>query len=169
MKRTGLALAMLAGAMLVPASVVAHCEIPCGIYGDQMRVDEIAEHITTIEKSMKQIVELGQADEPNWNQLVRWINNKELHANKIQRIVAQYFLHQRVKPADPDDSSAYKKYTTQLALLHQIAVHAMKAKQTTDLEHIAKLRSLLEKFKAAYFGPQKQAHLREHHGRGHSQ
>lgn len=29
----------------------AHCEIPCGIYDDQMRVNMIGEHITTIEKS----------------------------------------------------------------------------------------------------------------------
>ncbi|MGM0485393.1 MAG: superoxide dismutase [Ni] [Planctomycetota bacterium] len=165
MKRRELALVLLAGVMLVPASVSAHCEIPCGIYGDQMRVDQIAEHITTVDKSMKKITELGQADEPNWNQLVRWVNNKELHANKIQGIVSEYFLHQRVKPADPSDSDAYTAYTTQLALLHQIAVHAMKAKQTTDLEHVVQLRSLLEKFKAAYFDPEKQAHLHEHHAR----
>ncbi len=26
----------------------AHCEIPCGIYDDEMRINMIAEHITTI-------------------------------------------------------------------------------------------------------------------------
>ncbi|MFW6169465.1 MAG: superoxide dismutase [Ni] [Planctomycetota bacterium] len=163
MKRRRLAFTLLAMAILVPASVWAHCEIPCGIYGDHMRVHQIAEDIATIEKSMKQIKELGQAEEPNWNQLVRWINNKDLHANKIQRIVSEYFLHQRVKPADPSDSAEYEEYTKQLALLHQIAVHAMKAKQTTELEHVDQLRSLLKKFKTAYFGPEEQAHLHEHH------
>ena len=33
----------------------SHCEIPCGIYDDEMRVRMIAEHVTTIEKSMKSI------------------------------------------------------------------------------------------------------------------
>lgn len=167
MKRRGLTFTLLAAVMLVPASVWAHCEIPCGIYGDQMRIEQIAEDITTVEKSMKQIKELGQADEPNWNQLVRWVHNKEVHANKIQRVVSEYFLHQRVKPADPSDAAAYKEYTDQLVLLHQIAVHAMKAKQTTDLEHVAQLRSLLKKFQNAYFGPEEQAHLHEHHDHAH--
>ena len=31
----------------------AHCEIPCGIYGDSVRIALIYEHITTVEKSMK--------------------------------------------------------------------------------------------------------------------
>ena len=42
------------------ARVGAHCEIPCGIYDDQLRADLIAEHATTIEKSMKKIVELSK-------------------------------------------------------------------------------------------------------------
>ena len=56
----------------------AHCEIPCGIYDDQMRTKLIAEHATTIEKSMKEI----QAA-PNQNQAVRWVMNKEKHADEL--------------------------------------------------------------------------------------
>jgi hypothetical protein len=37
-------------------------------------------------------------------------------------------------------------------LLHHIQVHAMKAKQTTDLSHIEHLRTLVKKFRAVYFG-----------------
>ena len=37
----------------------AHCEIPCGIYDDEMRIKMLAEHVTTIEKSMAQIQELS--------------------------------------------------------------------------------------------------------------
>jgi len=36
--------------------IFSHCEIPCGIYDDPMRLDMMAEHIGTIEKSMKQIL-----------------------------------------------------------------------------------------------------------------
>jgi len=54
----------------------AHCEIPCGIYDDQMRIRFIAEDITTIEKAMKQIDELSAKVPLNYNQLVRWISNK---------------------------------------------------------------------------------------------
>lgn len=129
----------------------AHCEVPCGIYGDSLRVELIKEHITTIEKSMKMIEELSKAETVNYNQLVRWVNNKEEHAEKLQEIVSQYFLHQRIKPADPDNEAAYKLYTNQLELLHRLLVYSMKAKQTTDLGYVEKLNMTIEKFEHLYF------------------
>ena len=36
----------------------AHCEIPCGIYDDHLRIKLIAEHLTTVEKSMNRILAL---------------------------------------------------------------------------------------------------------------
>lgn len=141
--------------VLSSSTAQAHCEIPCGIYGDSMRLDLIAEHITTLEKSMQQITELSKGGEKNYNQLVRWIANKEDHANQIQEIVSQYFLTQRIQPAPKEDAPAYEKYTRQLILLHQMLISAMKCKQTTDLENIEKLRSLLEEFRTSYLGPKK--------------
>jgi len=128
------------------SSAAAHCEIPCGIYDDEMRVDMIAEHIATIEKSMNQILEIQKATPVNYNQLVRWIMNKEDHANQLQEIVTQYFMTQRIKP----DARAYGK---QLGVLHQMLIAAMKCKQTTDLAHVSSLRSLLKEFHDLYFGP----------------
>lgn len=129
----------------------AHCEIPCGIYGDSVRIALISEHIATIEKSMNQINELSKSENPDYNQLVRWIYNKEEHAKKIQDIVSQYFLHQRIKMVDPEDKEAYAKYQKQLQLLHGLLVYSMKSKQTTDLAYIEKLRSTLSAFDKSYF------------------
>jgi nickel superoxide dismutase len=133
-------------------NVDAHCEIPCGIYGDDMRFDMIAEHISTIEKSMRMVVELTKDADTSYNQIVRWVINKEEHANQIQEIVSQYFLTQRIKITDAEDRDAYQKYLYQVTLLHQMLVYAMKAKQTVDLINIEKLRSLLEGFEESYFG-----------------
>ena len=130
----------------------AHCEIPCGIYDDTMRLDQIAEHIKTIEKSMKQITELSQENKPNMNQVVRWVQNKEEHADDIGHIVTFYFMAQRIKPVDKSDGKAHAEYIGKLTLLHEMLVYSMKAKQTTDLSNVAKLRSLLKEFEAAYFG-----------------
>ena len=152
MKRMGAGAVFLAVFSLVVSPVFAHCEIPCGIYDDEMRCEMIAEHITTIEKAMKQIESLSKEDPVNYNQVVRWVVNKEHHANELQHIVTQYFMTQRVKLVDKNDAQAYKAYQHKLGLLHEMLVYAMKAKQTTDLEHVAKLRSLLEEFKVAYFG-----------------
>ena len=123
----------------------AHCEIPCGIYDDAMRLDQIAEHIKTIEKSMKQITELSKGSPVNYNQLVRWVSNKETHANEIQHIVTQYFMTQRIKP----DA---KKYAEKLKVLHHMLIYAMKSKQTTDSGNTEKLKALLKEFEILYHG-----------------
>ena len=133
----------------------AHCEIPCGIYNDALRTDLIDEHIATIEKSMQQIAELSKDEDKNMNQIVRWIENKEEHANQLQEIVTQYFMTQRVTPVAKKDSYAYNKYVRQTLTLHQMLVSAMKAKQTTDLEHVEALRSLASEFRTLYFGSTK--------------
>ena len=128
----------------------AHCEIPCGIYEDTLRFKMIQEHIVTIEKSIKMIIKLSNEANPNYNQIVRWVNNKEEHANKIQNIVSQYFLNQRIKPTDSEDLEKYNKYITELTLLHKMLVYSMKAKQTTDLVYIKNMNEVLIAFEKSY-------------------
>lgn len=137
---------------LFASHVRSHCEIPCGIYDDAMRIEMIAEHIATIEKGMNQIHALSKDAEKNYNQLVRWIMNKEDHADQLSEIVTQYFLKQRISPAEKSNAEAYEAYVEQLTLLHKMMVTSMKCKQTTDLEHAAALREQLAAFKAAYPG-----------------
>jgi nickel superoxide dismutase len=127
------------------ATAFGHCEVPCGIYNDQLRADLIAEHTTTIEKAMSQITELGGKTPVNYNQVVRWVNAKDEHATEIQHIVTQYFLTQRIKA----DAEEYEK---KLTLLHSMLVAAMKCKQTTDLANVAALRKALKEFEVLYFG-----------------
>lgn len=146
---SALALAALL-AVISSASLMAHCEVPCGIYDDHLRVHLIEEHCTTIEKAMAEIKdntasakakdEVSQAAQ----QAVRWIVAKEEHATKIQTICSQYFLTQRIKPGQAD-------YNRKLELLHGMMVAAMKSKQTVDPEHVAKIRSLLGEFEKLYF------------------
>ena len=111
----------------------------------------IYEDITTIEKAMNGIIELSKEATPNYNQIVRWVVTKEAHAEKIQEIVSQYFLHQRIKVTDPSDQIAYDKYVKSLTLLHKILVDAMKTKQTTDLSFIEELRETVHEFEEVYF------------------
>jgi nickel superoxide dismutase len=129
----------------------AHCEIPCGIFEDTLRIELIKEHIVTIEKSMKMIIELSNKEVLDYNQIVRWVNNKEDHAEKLQEIVSQYFLHQRIKPTSSENQEMYNKYIKQLTLLHELLVYSMKAKQTTDLSLISKLNNTVIAFEEAYF------------------
>ena len=133
----------------------AHCEVPCGIYNDSARLELMEEHCTTIEKSMKQIVELSKVKPINQNQLIRWVNTKEDHANKIQKITTQYFMTQRIKVLKKSD----KNYAANLAKLqefHKILVAAMKCKQTTDSSHVAKIMTSIHTLEKSY--PSKHTH-----------
>ncbi|MHC4691139.1 MAG: superoxide dismutase [Ni] [Planctomycetota bacterium] len=138
--------------MMVFASMVySHCQIPCGIYGDPARFDMIAEHTTTIEKSMKQITSLSKQNKPDMNQIVRWVQNKEQHADELSHIVTHYFMAQRIKPVSDTKSKAYQEYIRKLTLLHEMLIYSMKAKQTTDLSNVEKLKASLAEFRSAYF------------------
>jgi len=135
---------------LVPVMAEAHCEIPCGIYGDEGRFAALLEDVTTIEKSMNELNKLSGADNKNYNQIVRWVNNKEQHADHIRDVVAQYFLAQRIKEPVPDDAAASKAYTEKLVALHRIIRWAMKCKQTSDPDNVQVLRDTVNVFQALY-------------------
>ncbi len=132
---------------LSSASVFAHCQIPCGIYDDPARITEMEEHVTTIEKSMNEIIRLKPDTPEHSNQLVRWVMNKEDHADQLSEIVTYYFLAQRIKSSTPEET-----YVKQLKVLHGMMVASMKAKQTVDLEQVKTLRTLIHEFEHLYFG-----------------
>jgi nickel superoxide dismutase len=135
-----LAVAGFAAWTLSAVSAGAHCEVPCGVYGDAARFDMIEEDCQTIEKAMSKIT-----SEASQNQVVRWTNAKEDHAGKVQHIVSQYFMTQRIKVGD-------ENYDEKLTLLHQMLVAAMKCKQTTDVANVEELRRLSAAFKVLYLG-----------------
>lgn len=151
-------LTLVIGALLIMITVsgthqavFAHCQIPCGIYGDGTRFTMLEEHVTTIEKSMKQIDELSYSSpESNTNQIVRWVANKEQHADELAEIVVKYFLQQRVKPVNDKSGPKHDKYIKQLTLCHGLLVTSMKAKQTTDLAHVEQLKKTIKEFKQSY-------------------
>ena len=145
---------------VIATSAFAHCQIPCGIYGDEGRFDALREDFSTIEKSMNQINEMSKAGDKNYNQLVRWVSNKDDHAQKVQQVVLDYFLAQRIKP----DTENYDK---KLMHLHHLVVKAMKCKQTTDTGHVEGLRKHLDDFEALYFGKVEKKEATGHEGHNH--
>jgi nickel superoxide dismutase len=104
-----------------------------------------------MENSMTQITELSTKGEKNYNQIVRWVVNKENHADQFMNVVTRYFMTQRLKPTTADSGEKYNDYITQLKYMHEMLVYAMKCKQTTDHAHIEKLRELVSKSRELYF------------------
>ena len=135
----------------------AHCQIPCGVYDDAMRVKMIEEHTLTILKSMNYISS-NQSDLEKQNQVTRWIINKEEHAQEIQNIVSEYFLTQRIK-LKSDSKENKDLYHAQLASLHNILLDSMKCKQTLDTNNTTSLLENLNKFVNLYFDEHGKKHL----------
>lgn len=127
-----------AGFFVFSQSAHAHCQIPCGIYNDNARVMSMLEDVRTIEKATKLIKELSGSNDPiSQNQRVRWIMNKEEHAQNIISTICDYFLTQRVKP-DSDD------YLKRLEKHHIVIIDAMQAKQNVDMEIVSTLKKDVE-------------------------
>lgn len=127
-----------AGLFVLTQSAYAHCQLPCGIYDDNARVLSMLEDVRTIEKSIALIKELRNSNDPlSQNQRVRWVMNKETHAQRIISTISDYFLAQRVKP-DADD------YLKRLEKHHIVIIGAMKAKQNVDMEIVEKLKKDVE-------------------------
>ena len=122
----------------------AHCQVPCGVYGDSARFTQMLEDQSTITKAIGQISELaGKQDAQSANQLSRWVATKEDHASKIQKIIAEYFLTQRIK-------SSSEKYDALLKGAHAVMVSAMKCKQGVDAKNADSLKSAIESFQSVY-------------------
>ena len=118
--------------------VNAHCQIPCGIYDDHERVQSMLEDTATVSKATKLMAELaGKSDAQSQNQMVRWVMNKEKHAQNIINTISDYFLTQRVK-------SSQKDYTDRLVKHHAVIVAAMKAKQNADSKYAKELQKAIE-------------------------
>ena len=122
----------------------SHCQIPCGIYDDHARIKQMLEDSETIIKATKLIADLsGKADAQSQNQMIRWVTNKEKHAQNVISTISNYFLTQRVK-------SSQKDYVERLKKHHAIIVAAMKAKQNADEKHAVALRKSIE-YLAQYY------------------
>ncbi len=140
----------------------AHCQVPCGIYNDESRVVQMIEDLKTIEKAIVKINNLSkhQSNSQDMNQLVRWVETKEEHAQNIQDIISAYFLAQRIKPKEKGEK-AYKQYVSLVSSCQKIIFHAMKCKQNTDLSHAKTLRLQIDSLIENYFDKKEKANLKE--------
>jgi nickel superoxide dismutase len=126
-----------------------------------MRFESMLEDTATIKKAMGSIRDLaGKTGALELNQLVRWVNTKESHAEKTQHTIAQYFMAQRIKPED-------EKYAERLASAHAVIRAAMKCKQSvTDADADALKQTILD-FHKIYEGKPKEGAAPAEHGHEH--
>ena len=142
--------------LAISVELFAHCEVPCGIYADQRRFEEMLEDTATIAKGIGQIREFTKSLEDNAdalavNQVARWVTTKEAHATNTQHIIAQYFMTQRIK-------SSANGYVDKLKAAHAVMVAAMKCKQTADPATAETLHNAILDFYRIYEGKEPKFH-----------
>ena len=126
------------------ASLFGHCQVPCGIYDDASRVQQMLEDVSTITKAIDEIHVLNDKNDVQSNQqLIRLVNNKEIHADKIIDTISNYFLTQRVKPSAED-------YLQRLSDHHAVILLSMKAKQKADEKIAEALKVAVEALSKYY-------------------
>jgi nickel superoxide dismutase len=131
-------LLLMAVVMLTTQTAYGHCQVPCGIYDDHARLQSMLEDATTVEKAANSMAELAKkTDAQSKNQMVRWVMNKEKHAENVISTISNYYLTQRVKPEQED-------YAERLAKHHAVIVAAMKAKQNADVSYAKALRTAIQ-------------------------
>ena len=133
----------------------SHCQVPCGIYNDALRIVMIKEDFNTINKAMTEIIQLSKKqDSLAYNQINRWIDTKDEHASNIQSVISDYFLTQRIKESN-------KHYVDQIKNLHQILIIAMKCKQSTNLDNVRTGLDFVDDFSNIYFDDHGFNHLKK--------
>ena len=146
MIRSSISAAITLAILFASTSIAyAHCQVPCGIYDEAARFTAMKEDASTIAKATKLIGELsGKTDANSTQQLIRWTMTKEEHASRIITTVAEYFLTQKIKAADPKDKKAYKGYVNLLTSCHQVMRASMVTKQKVDAKAVAALNAAIE-------------------------
>lgn len=127
-----------------------HCQVPCGIFDDPLMVAEVKQHATTIRKAIVSSNDLHKSiasDLLSLNQLVRWIDTKEDHCNKIIKTISDYCLCQRVKK---EIFKTDQDYVDALKAHHAVMQCAMKAKQSMDVAACNALDHAIDDFAKMY-------------------
>eukprot|EP01091_Cochliopodium_minus_P015086 TRINITY_DN5278_c0_g1_i1.p1 TRINITY_DN5278_c0_g1~~TRINITY_DN5278_c0_g1_i1.p1 ORF type:complete len:190 (+),score=43.23 TRINITY_DN5278_c0_g1_i1:1-570(+) len=138
--------------ILAISCVNSHCMVPCGIYDDDQRFDKLLEDAKTIRKAIENINTISTQEKlaaKDYNQLTRWVNTKEEHADLIIDVVSKYFLTQKIAPVDVicDDTSCKTedriRYLYKVENCHRVMRAAMTTKQNVDVKNVDELEKLI--------------------------
>src|SRR5947207_1435893 len=94
--------------------IQAHCQMPCGIYHDDMVFDQIDQYVETMYKGISVLDDNKFANVKDKNEFVRWIIQKEKASDEAAALITEYFLQQKIKPNEED---TVKKLTAAHKLL----------------------------------------------------
>lgn len=135
MKKAAFAIMLLCTSM-----AWSHCQMPCGIYHDEMVFDQIDQYVETMVKCIT-VVKDNKGETPQArNEVIRWVMMKEKMSDDTADLITAYFLQQKIKPGEPDTVKMVTSAHKLLFLLVQI-------KQQVNLDVVKEFFDEWEKFK----------------------
>lgn len=135
------------------AAVFAHCQMPCGIYHDQMIYDKVDEFHETMFKGISALKHNSFSSLEDKNQFIRWVNLKEKMCDETALILTEYFLQQKVKPGTDEDTQEM------VHVLHNLLFLLVQIKQNVDLDIVKQFGKEWEHFKYLFHPEMKCEHL----------
>lgn len=107
-------------------SLQAHCQMPCGIYHDQMIYDRVNEYYETMYKANMALKNNKLQTAEDYNQFVRWVMTKDHESDDIANLLCNYFLMQKIKPGEEETADL-------IASIHKLLHLAVGIKQTVGM------------------------------------
>lgn len=138
-----LKIAFAASLLFAGAELHSHCQMPCGIYHDDMVYDEIDQFVETVYKGISIMNDSKFSNPQQKNEFIRWVMQKEKCCNDAADMINRYFLQQKIKP-DEDDT------VKRLVSAHKLLFLLVAIKQGSDLEFVKQFNAEWEKFKLMF-------------------
>lgn len=136
-------LGLFAGNLMTFADLNAHCQMPCGIYHDDMVYDQIDQFVETVYKGISIMNENKFITVKDKNEFVRWVVQKEKCCNEATDLITTYFLQQKIKPGEADT-------TQRIVVAHKLLFYIVAIKQNTELEFVKQFNEEWERFKVMF-------------------
>lgn len=121
----------------------SHCQMPCGIYHDDMVFDQIDQYVETMVKGLSILINSKFSTVQEHNEFVRWVMLKEKDSNETANMITTYFLQQKIKPGEDDTAK-------RLASAHKLLFLLVKIKQTAEYSVINDFYEEWERFKLMF-------------------
>lgn len=126
--------------LMLKLDLQAHCQLPCGIYHDDMVFDQIDQYAETMYKGISILNESKIRTAHDHNEVIRWVLEKEKESNEIANLITVFFLQQKIKPGEPSTAK-------RLESAHKLLFLLVAIKQNTDLRFVKEFTEEWEKFK----------------------
>lgn len=133
----------LLSAVFLNGQAHAHCQMPCGIYHDELVYNQIDQYAETMYKAVAVLNDLHMDSVKEKNDFVRWVVQKENASNEIAEVICKYFLMQKIKPGEEDTAK-------KLAEAHKLLFGIVQIKQNTDIKFVEAFTEDWEKFKLMF-------------------